>query len=301
MNLRTYLFPLALFAVTVLTASANAELVVHYTLDDDGAGAVSTVNSGSSGHTWNGTANVNSVAGKFGEAGAFQVADPASDWWSNADTGANLELFTLSLHINTTTALNWQDFASIGDGNASSFKFEQNAADRVSVYTDGTPGSGVAVSISGEGGPSVNDGAWHHLAMVSNGSTIELFVDGISRGSEAYTGTGDIVALQLAAAFGAGRRQNVTIDDVAVYDVALNAAQISYLGNNVANNTASNTGSVLLGDVNLDGVVDFSDITPFITVLSNSTNQAEADCNESGAVDFSDITPFIAILSNQGS
>lgn len=54
---------------------------------------------------------------------------------------------------------------------------------------------------------------------------------------------------------------------------------------------------VLLGDVNLDGAVDFLDITPFIAVLSNGGNQAEADVDESGMVDFLDIVPFIAILS----
>ena len=60
---------------------------------------------------------------------------------------------------------------------------------------------------------------------------------------------------------------------------------------------------VLLGDVDLNGTVDFLDITPFIGVLSGSgiPNQPEADCDESGVVDFLDITPFIAILSGSGS
>jgi hypothetical protein len=55
---------------------------------------------------------------------------------------------------------------------------------------------------------------------------------------------------------------------------------------------------VLLGDVDLNGVVNFLDITPFIGVLSSGGSQAEADCNEDGMVDFLDITPFIGILSN---
>ena len=57
--------------------------------------------------------------------------------------------------------------------------------------------------------------------------------------------------------------------------------------------------SVLLGDVNLDGVVTFLDISPFIAILSSGGFQAEADVNESGEVNFLDIAPFIAILSNQ--
>jgi plastocyanin len=58
---------------------------------------------------------------------------------------------------------------------------------------------------------------------------------------------------------------------------------------------------VLLGDVNLDGTVDFLDITPFIGVLSSTTFQAEADCDQSGDVDFLDITPFIAILAGSST
>jgi len=53
----------------------------------------------------------------------------------------------------------------------------------------------------------------------------------------------------------------------------------------------------LLGDVNLDNKVNFSDISPFIGVLSAGGFQAEADIDGSGVVDFSDISPFIAILS----
>ena len=57
--------------------------------------------------------------------------------------------------------------------------------------------------------------------------------------------------------------------------------------------------SVLLGDANLDGVVDFLDISPFIVVLATAGFQAEADMDENGGVDFLDIAPFIAILSTQ--
>ena len=56
--------------------------------------------------------------------------------------------------------------------------------------------------------------------------------------------------------------------------------------------------TVLLGDVNLSGGVDFLDIAPFIAVLSASgNNQAEADIDQSGTVDFLDIAPFIEILN----
>ena len=52
----------------------------------------------------------------------------------------------------------------------------------------------------------------------------------------------------------------------------------------------------VLGDVNQDGVVDFSDIPAFIAVLQSGEFQAESDCDQNGVVDFSDIAAFIQIL-----
>ena len=57
------------------------------------------------------------------------------------------------------------------------------------------------------------------------------------------------------------------------------------------------TGTVLLGDVNTDGVVDFLDISPFIAILAVGGFQEEADIDQNGSVDFLDISPFIQILS----
>ena len=59
--------------------------------------------------------------------------------------------------------------------------------------------------------------------------------------------------------------------------------------------------SVLPGDVNLDDVVDFLDIAPFIGLLTSGTFQAEADTNPDMVVDFLDIAPFIALLTSAGS
>ena len=53
----------------------------------------------------------------------------------------------------------------------------------------------------------------------------------------------------------------------------------------------------LLGDVTLDGAVDFLDIGPFIALLSANAFQDEADINLDGDVDFLDIGPFIELLS----
>jgi len=55
--------------------------------------------------------------------------------------------------------------------------------------------------------------------------------------------------------------------------------------------------NLILGDVNLDGVVDFSDIPAFIGVLIAGTYLEEGDTNQDGLVTFADIGPFIQILT----
>ena len=56
--------------------------------------------------------------------------------------------------------------------------------------------------------------------------------------------------------------------------------------------------TTLVGDVNLDGTVDFLDISPFIALLSSGGFLAQADIDGNGTVDFLDISPFIALLSS---
>lgn len=52
----------------------------------------------------------------------------------------------------------------------------------------------------------------------------------------------------------------------------------------------------LLGDANLDGVVSFLDIAPFIELLASNTFLEQADCNQDGVLNFLDIAPFIGFL-----
>ena len=76
-----------------------------------------------------------------------------------------------------------------------------------------------------------------------------------------------------------------------------NAGQDFIASNATLRVTVAGTSEPLLGDVNLDGMVSFLDIAPFVTVLLNGQLQAEADINGSGNVDFLDIAPFVAILT----
>ena len=59
------------------------------------------------------------------------------------------------------------------------------------------------------------------------------------------------------------------------------------------------SGSVLKGDVDMNGVVNFLDIPAFISVLQSGSFVAEADCDCNLVVNFLDIPAFIAILTDQ--
>ena len=55
--------------------------------------------------------------------------------------------------------------------------------------------------------------------------------------------------------------------------------------------------AALPGDTNLDGVVDFFDISEFVNRLMSSQYQSQADVNGDEQLNFADISPFIAALS----
>ncbi len=55
--------------------------------------------------------------------------------------------------------------------------------------------------------------------------------------------------------------------------------------------------SVLLGDVNRDGIITLLDVAPFVNVLTNGGCQAEADINLDGVVNLLDVEPFVDLLT----
>ena len=85
-------------------------------------------------------------------------------------------------------------------------------------------------------------------------------------------------------------------------DAAIAAGwEMQIVGNElqVQNPNLPDGGDVLLGDIDLNGSVNFADISPFIALLSGSTFQAEGDFDGNGAVNFGDISGFISALSSQ--
>lgn len=107
---------------------------------------------------------------------------------------------------------------------------------------------------------AVNDGNWHHVAVTSNGSSWALYIDGsaasttIPNGSNTGQWVGDIYAIDSSyvafADIGAGRRNPAiagdsffegSIDEVAVWDSALSAAQINNIYKGESNGGSGGT------------------------------------------------------------
>jgi hypothetical protein len=73
---------------------------------------------------------------------------------------------------------------------------------------------------------------------------------------------------------------------------------IDYL--KVVNDPNPTTGP-LLGDVNLDGVINGLDVDPFVGLVTGGTFQAEGDMNEDGVVNGLDVDPFVAAVVGGGT
>ena len=147
------------------------------------------------------------------------------------------------------------------------------------------------------------------LTGISEGAfVITVFADQNQPGDQ--TVTGDLIDLMqvsdfngtnddqigsavsiVASGFGSGSDHSITFNDLGANNAGNARSNASYAS------FAVGEVDVLLGDVNLDGVVNFLDISPFIGVLSNQGTQAEADLNQDGAVSFLDISPFIMALT----
>jgi hypothetical protein len=75
-------------------------------------------------------------------------------------------------------------------------------------------------------------GSWYHLALVRNGSTLTLYVNGVAESSVSVPASGQINSTAGALTLGQSTAANTpqpfagTIDEVAVYRTALTAAQI---------------------------------------------------------------------------
>lgn len=223
----------------------------------------------------------------------------ASNFGSNFGTGVALNGFTI-----TTTAVN-DPFN--GTGTNSGFNagnVSHNDTDPITegyafsagntyVFIDGllansAAGDTIVLSIWGIGdniGQQANFAVTYGGNTASEGNIQETLYNGPGQARSSAVGSIPFVNFTFVAD---GVTDQISFDisnGTGTGNATINAFSLS-----VTEST------VLKGDVNLDGVVDFADIPVFIDVLIGGGFQAEADCDCSTVVDFSDIPAFIEIL-----
>jgi hypothetical protein len=166
----------------------------------------------------------------------------------------------------------WQTIVSKGD-NSWRLSRSQNG-NNLEFFATRVGGANFGVG----GSRNVNDGKWHHVAGVFNGTSIQLYVDGVLDGQT----TGASVAIQSStfkAAIGHNTQQldrkwAGNIDEVRIWGVARTADEI------VANMYNSLTGN----ETNLSAYYTFNQGTPNGTnstelTLSNLANNANTALN----------------------
>ena len=182
-------------------------------------------------------------------------------------------------------------------------------------------GAGSEVNISGgnisdtvaSGSVNISGGTIDSLLQVNSGSQVTISggsIDAISAsgGSQVnLIGREFFVDGQALDTLVLGEALTVTVRDGSITGLLADGQPFSFplnTGFSVDGNFSSNAtltvtldASVLLGDVNRDGLVNFLDIAPFIGILSAGGVQAEADINQDGVVNFLDIAPFIGVLT----
>jgi len=140
-------------------------------------------------------------------------------------TGFDLNAISISAWIKVNAwDKTWQAIVTKGDG---SWRLHRAGnSDAVGFGTSGLDNVDLA------GTRAVNDGIWHHIVAIYDGSTKYLYVDGALDVSVAASGT--ISANSYAMLIGensqaTGRFFNGLIDEVAIFDTALTAEQVTQL------------------------------------------------------------------------
>ncbi len=158
----------------------------------------------------------------------------------------------------------------------------------------------------------VDTGGWYHLVQVWDGvaGTNLTFVDGIQARPDSESGIPtDAATLVNAWRIGddkccGGREYRGLIDDLAMFDLALDATQIDslYADGLIGIDAAGEEFSgLLLGDVNLDDLVDLADFEIIRDAFYQPVStRMEGDLTADGFVDFDDFDQWKAAAGALG-
>ena len=146
------------------------------------------------------------------------------------DLGANFYQvgsgdISISVWIKPQSQSGNNDIIAIG-ANAGSRIRLQRRGNNFGAYINNSAGSGSDLT----GSTTITNGVWYHLALIKSGTTFTLYVNTTSEASGTFTGTFDSQEGIIGAYFG-GSSNNINgqIDEVAVFNRALNTTEIAAL------------------------------------------------------------------------
>ncbi len=172
-----------------------------------------------------------------------------------------------------TTDTNGGEVVSMGDSYGLRIKTDGTI---LFFYYDGTTWRGVSTT-----GVSVLDGKWHHIVGQKTGSALQVYVDGVLKGSLNNTGT---IAYTLGTGFFIGKHGmgdtlydfKGTIDDVRVYGRTLSVQEVQELYNTFASSGIMALVSRNHGDNNINFIPKVA-VTPMRPAITLRSFKAGAD------------------------
>ncbi|MCK4563640.1 MAG: cadherin-like domain-containing protein, partial [Verrucomicrobia bacterium] len=218
-----------------VVAAQTGGLQSHWKLDD-GSGLSATDSSGNShtGTLFNGT--VWTVTGFDAGAAVFDGVDDYIGFGTGPSLAGKTD-FTLAAWIKTSSATDQMIIQQRDGGYNGEYMFSVNANGTLKFFVYGNGGTQYGFSTA----QTVNDGVWHHVVAVRDGANGYIYIDGNATPAASATGTIRDLDATIGVAIGRDIRGNNKpfngmIDDVRIYDKALNGTDVVDLhgGYNVA-------------------------------------------------------------------
>lgn len=190
---------------------ANTKLLIHSD-DTDESTTFTDSSAGAHSVTANGNANHEVDQKKF-NASSVQL-DGTGDYLSIADH-ADFDVvgndFTIEGWIRITSTGVYHTFAAKLQSNANGWLFGVDTSNKVYMLVGN--GSGWAINTAGSG-TALSANTWYHLALVKNGTTWTVYLDGVSDGSGTATGQDLTDALLIGSDTAFSRDLTGFIDEV---------------------------------------------------------------------------------------
>ncbi|GIV98404.1 MAG: hypothetical protein KatS3mg057_3061 [Herpetosiphonaceae bacterium] len=172
---------------------------------------------------------------------------------------------------------NWQAIITKGD---SAWRLHRyNDRDTVAFGTSGLSNTDL------ESSSSINDGQWHHIAAVYDGSRKSIYIDGALDASVAASGsiaTNDWPVLIGENAEMSGRHFDGQIDDVRIYNRALSEEEIANLGSGGQPDIVRATTTITNGPLEIEGDLLLNAGTLDVGINNYSINVAGNWINNGG-------------------